>query len=330
MEMSSSSATPPPSPASAQLGSLLRCFFWELLVAWWHTLSLCLWRRQAEPMSRCTFYEGTVKHVRRAPQHHTFNYHVRYCLLELDDPKPPACCAKQLQDRLSADEVRALTGCPGARVQLLLLPASAGYEQNPICVYYARERETGALQACLAEVTNTPWSDRVTFLFNSESTSVPKPMHVSPLQDMAATWHLDASPPGDTLNLSVRCEHPELGDFFFASLRASRLAEGTVTDSERWAWLMPHRVTWWIYSHAVVLLWRGLKFHSHPRSVDGDAFKRRALARTHDGRVASMACPAAGRGVGPCGYEVDPMTDGAANGGMCPFIWRDMRAYPWA
>ena len=109
-------------------------------------------------------------------------------------------------------------------------------------------------------------------------------MHVSPLQDMDGTWQLDASPPGETLSVSVRCVHPRLGDFFFASLRASRLPAGAVTDSERWAWLMPHKVTAWIYAHAARLLWRGLAFHSHPRTVDGGAFKRRACERAegHD------------------------------------------------
>ena len=30
---------------------------------------------------------------------------------------------------------------------------------------------------------------------------------------------------------------------------------------------MPHRVAVWIYWHAVVLMWRGLPFRSHPKSV---------------------------------------------------------------
>lgn len=35
---------------------------------------------------------------------------------------------------------------------------------NPISVYYCHD-EAGALERCIAEVTNTPWGARVTFCF---------------------------------------------------------------------------------------------------------------------------------------------------------------------
>lgn len=64
----------------------------------------------------------------------------------------------------------------GWRVQLLTMthmhthmyackdPTSAGYHQNPISVYYCYNLQ-GALDICIAEVTNTPWGERVRFLF---------------------------------------------------------------------------------------------------------------------------------------------------------------------
>ena len=69
---------------------------------------------------------------------------------------------------------------------MLALPESAGYEQNPICVYYCHA-PTGELERCIAEVTNTPWADRVRFAFAPGGESMPKPMHVSPLQDMRSS-----------------------------------------------------------------------------------------------------------------------------------------------
>ena len=82
------------------------------------------------------FYEGAVRHTRLAPARHAFEYAARYCVLDLDAPETfPACAAGRLaDDRLTAAEARALTGCAG-RVLMLALPESAGYEQNPICVY---------------------------------------------------------------------------------------------------------------------------------------------------------------------------------------------------
>ena len=122
---------------------------------------------------------------------------------------PCACAAGRLaDDRLTAAEARALTGCEG-RVLMLALPESAGYEQNPICVYYCHA-PTGELERCIAEVTNTPWADRVRFAFAPGGESMPKPMHVSPLQDMRSTYFLRATAPADKLHVTVACKHPEL------------------------------------------------------------------------------------------------------------------------
>ena len=52
----------------------------------------------------------------------------------------------------------------------------------------------GGLRACIAEVTNTPWGARVTFLFDPAGQDVPKSMHVSPFMDMQATWCNSPSP----------------------------------------------------------------------------------------------------------------------------------------
>ena len=72
-------------------------------------------------------------------------------------------------------------------MQLLTHPISAGYIQNPISVYYCHDA-AGQLQLCIAEVTNTPWAERVTFLFRPKGETVAKSLHVSPLMDMKSTW----------------------------------------------------------------------------------------------------------------------------------------------
>ena len=87
---------------------------------------------------------------------------------------------------MSADEVRARCGTSGP-VRLFTSPWSFGYVQNPISVYYCYsgggpdddDDEDGAggggagggdggrrcsqetLETCVAEVTNTPWGERV-------------------------------------------------------------------------------------------------------------------------------------------------------------------------
>eukprot|EP00198_Chlamydomonas_reinhardtii_P007176 XP_001696512.1 predicted protein [Chlamydomonas reinhardtii] len=93
-------------------------------------------------------------------------------------------------------------------VKLLTDPISAGYLQNPISVYYCysgsssgsgssggkgagAKEEAGAaepkLERCIAEVTNTPWNERVTFVFDPAGARVAKALHVSPFMDMHNT-----------------------------------------------------------------------------------------------------------------------------------------------
>ena len=58
----------------------------------------------AEPLS---LFEGTVWHERRRPVHHSFQYKVRYALIDLDDERnaPP--------NHLSADEARQIADTNG-------------------------------------------------------------------------------------------------------------------------------------------------------------------------------------------------------------------------
>ena len=167
---------------------------------------------------------------------------------------------------------------------------------------------------------NTPWGDRTTFAFAPGGDVVPKMMHVSPLQDMHSAWSLRAPAPGASLELHVSCRHPELGHFFDAALRATRLppaqAAAASAQSERWAWLMPHKVACWIYWHALLLLWRGLPFLPHPKSGAPDghaALKATAIKRA--AQAGRSACPA--------------LQGAAARQSACPYTWRDATAYPW-
>ena len=86
-------------------------------------------RDPADSACACEFYEGVVHHLRTKPKRHTLTYRVRYCLLDLDAARPPACCAAQLEDRLTAAQARSESGYDG-KVLLLLLPGSAGFEES--------------------------------------------------------------------------------------------------------------------------------------------------------------------------------------------------------
>lgn len=133
--------------------------------------------------------EGLVYHCRQEQSDNSFTYRVRYSLISLDAP-PPSFDG----DHISADEARSRAGTSGP-VYLLTTPSSLGYTQNPISVYYCYDRSGAVLERCLAEVTNTPWNERVTFVFGPNGDVVPKSLHVSPLIDMNRCWRLVASDP---------------------------------------------------------------------------------------------------------------------------------------
>ncbi|KAK2393891.1 hypothetical protein P8452_15810 [Trifolium repens] len=211
----------------------------------------------AEPIS---LYEGTVYHQRRHPVHHSFQYQVRYALIDLDRaPHAPS-------NHLSPDEARQITDTNGP-ILLLTIPPSVGYEQNPLSVYYCYDVEDSDthLKKCIAEVTNTPWAERVTFIFNPHSDLVAKALHVSPFMDMLGSWNIKASDPGENLSISISVHHPEFQNYFTASLKAKKLCSSSTIDHAVFFWLMPQKVAIWIYWHAVKLWWKNVQFIQHPR-----------------------------------------------------------------
>ncbi|XP_042454634.1 uncharacterized protein LOC122038770 [Zingiber officinale] len=212
-------------------------------------------------------YEGRVRHARRRPVKHAFEYSVRYALIDLDGAPHPS--------HLSAERAREIARTNGP-VFLLTIPESVGYEQNPLSVYYCYDVEEGkgeegdgpkpSLKMCIAEVTNTPWGERVSFTFSPGSDVAAKPLHVSPFMDMQGNWHMFADAPGEDLSLVISVQHPTLGNYFTASLHAKRVQSSSSSIFlEKFFWLMPHKVAVWIYWQAFKLWWKNTKFLDHPK-----------------------------------------------------------------
>lgn len=69
------------------------------------------------------------------------------------------------------------------------------------------------------------------------------------MQDMLGSWSLRANAPGQNLLVTISVQHPELGDYFLATLKAKRVSLESVHDHALYFWLMPHKVALWIYWH---------------------------------------------------------------------------------
>ena len=66
---------------------------------------------------------------------------------------------------------------------------------------------------------------------------------------MLGNWSIRANAPGENLLVAISVQHPELGDYFLATLKAKRISPASVHDHALFFWLMPHKVALWIYWH---------------------------------------------------------------------------------
>ncbi|KAL7242063.1 hypothetical protein ACSBR1_014606 [Camellia fascicularis] len=269
-----------------------------------------------EPVS---LYQGTVWHERRRPLLHSFRYSARYALIDLDRaPHPPP-------NHLSADDCRSLAQTNGP-VFLLTIPPSVGYDNNPLSLYYCYEVEgfTKNLKQCIAEVTNTPWGERVSFLFDPTTDIVAKSLHVSPFMDMLGNWSMRTNAPGDNIFVTISVRHPKLGDYFTASLTGKRISS-SAADHALFFWLMPHKVALAIYWEALKLWWKGVAFIQHPRYANV-GYRQEALIRD----MKLQCCPAFSQDIQnhqPLeGSDSDLLKD--KNGRNRRFTWRDAK-WPW-
>lgn len=262
-------------------------------------------------------YEGRVRHVRRRPVAHSFEYPVRYALFDLDGATQPS--------HVSAHRARQIAATNGP-VLLLTIPASVGYEQNPLSVYYCydvvkeeEDEERRELRMCIAEVTNTPWGERVMFGFRPGSDLVAKPLHVSPFMDMVGNWSIRADAPGEDLYLAISVQHPTLGNYFTATLSAKRVHSSSSSLSlAAYFWLMPHRVAVWIYLQALSLWWKNVAFLGHPKYMN-PKYRDDALLRDRD-----LCCS---RNIKRTGNHPNPPGDGGNKNRW--FVWRDAQ-WPWS
>uniref|UniRef100_A0A6N2KEV4 DUF1365 domain-containing protein n=1 Tax=Salix viminalis TaxID=40686 RepID=A0A6N2KEV4_SALVM len=254
------------------LFSILSTFFTSITLSILLVIRTFLTRRPSSTISSnaVSLYQGTVWHERRRPVRHSFRYSVRYALFDLDQTHAPP-------DHLSADDARQVAQTTGP-VFLLTIPPSVGYEQNPLSLYYCYDMDGSAriLKKCIAEVTNTPWGERVVFIFDPNSDAVAKPLHVSPFMDMLGSWNIKANDPTESLSVLISVQHPELGDYFVASLKANKIS--TVSDHAMFFWLMPHKVALWIYWQALKLWWKNVHFIQHPRYTN-PAYREEAMIR---------------------------------------------------
>jgi len=243
-------------------------------------------------MSISCIYEGSIRHRRLEPQRE-FRHRLALTYIDLDElpsllggrlAAPRAGLLRfRRRDYLGdpatpldvavGDRVTELGGTPPeGPIRLLTQLRSYGLCFNPVSFYYCLDPAGQNVQSVLAEVTNTPWGERCSYLLRAErgdstvlTGTFAKQLHVSPFMGMDHCYKASATAPGETL--SVHIASHRAGEAVFDATLALERRELTRASAARMAARYPVatvRVLALIYGHAVGLKLAGAPIFTHP------------------------------------------------------------------
>lgn len=232
-------------------------------------------------------FQGTMRHRRHVDGSLRFRHGLDLVLVDLEetDLLPRGFLRRYRRSDYLGEASRPLRACvldrveeelghrPAGAIRMLTQLRSCGYLFHPVTFYLCHGPE-GRLEAVVAEITNTPWMERFSYVLDARG-KVPgatyrwtfaKAFHVSPFHamDHQYTWSLQVR--GDRLAVSM-ANHQDGRRMFDASL-VGRLLPLTARALRRSAWRRPFQSQWLhlvIYVHALRLFLKRARFHPHPK-----------------------------------------------------------------
>lgn len=237
-------------------------------------------------------YEGTVFHARFAPVEHRFQYRIVLAYLDLSEldtvfegrwfwsTRRPNLVWFRRADylgptTLGLDEavrarVREVLGeAPRGPIRMLTQLRTLGYVFNPVTFYYCYEEDGTTLHSFVAEITNTPWGERYSYVLPAKDAlrwNFEKEFHVSPFFDMNQLYRWGIRVPGETLDVHMSNEEQGKRVFHAAlTLRRQPIRTGTLLRAlVLYPW-MPAVAHLAIYWQALRLHLKKVPFFTHPK-----------------------------------------------------------------
>lgn len=242
-------------------------------------------------------YVGTIRHRRFAPKPHVFNYELFMVYLDLDElaevfqgsrlwsADKPALAWFRRSDYLGdpkqplseavCDLVENTTGQrPQGPIRLLTHLRYFGYCFNPVSFYYCFDHSGQQVETVVAEITNTPWHERFSYVLSPALDSgragqhryqVAKAFHVSPFFPMDLQYDWRFVEPGSRLAVQMHLNRDD-NKVFDATLSLHRHAitpERLASTLYRYP-AMTIKAVAGIYYQAALLKLKGIPFYAHP------------------------------------------------------------------
>lgn len=243
-------------------------------------------------------YEGRVTHRRHAPRPHAFSYRIGQLYLDLDEIDTVfrsrwlwsvnrrnlaewrrtdylGPLDRPLAQAVRESIARELGFAPEGPVRLLAHPRYAGYVFNPVSFYYCYHADGTSLRAIVADITNTPWKERYSYVLPvAEASSrgrtlewnFGKSFHVSPFVPMDRRYAWTFTSPGADLWVHMRVLESAGCEFDATLALTRRRLDGTSLARLLWRYpLMTARVIAAINWEAARLWLKGNPVYDHPR-----------------------------------------------------------------
>lgn len=241
-------------------------------------------------------YEGVVTHHRHAPHDHAFRYRMAQLYLDLDEVDRVfadrwlwSATGRNLAEfrrsdylgppeRSLADAVRDRAGAslgyrPAGPVRVLTHARYAGIVFNPVTFYYCYQGDGTTLDCVVAEITNTPWRERHSYVLGVDGDAnghvvdqtFPKAFHVSPFMPMEREYRWRFTRPGERLRVHMDVLRDGVREFDAHLSLHRRELTGASLARVLWRYpLMTAKVVGAIHFEALRLWLKRNPIHDHP------------------------------------------------------------------